>query len=150
MDRTPWTLQVALTFQSYNGDARNGSYDGAIPATSMVDPSLRVTWNVSRAAFLAATAAAGYNNGAGVPLTQSSVNVQLIPPGTKFLGRHNQADLRLKRQFNLGRLQAEAQIDTAFNSGVVLSRTQTFGSALDRPASILQGRLIRLGMQMRW
>ena len=119
----------------------------SIPATTMVDPSLRVIWNVDRPTFLAATAKAGYNNGAGVPLTQSSVNIQLIAPGTKFLDRQNQADIRLKRPFNIGRLQLEGQFDAynAFNSGVVLSRVQTFGTALDRPASILQGRLIRLG-----
>ena len=64
----------------------------------------------------------------------------------------NQADIRLKRPFNIGRLQLEGQFDAynAFNSGVVLSRVQTFGSALDRPATILQGRLIRLGVQARW
>jgi hypothetical protein len=148
----PWALQVAATFQSYNGDARNGSYDGAIPATSMVDPSLRVTWNMSRADFLAATAKAGYNNGQGVALTQSSVNVQLIEPGKKQLDRQNQADIRVKRTFTFGRLQLEGQFDAynAFNSGVVLSRVQTFGTALDRPATILQGRLIRVGAQLRW
>ncbi|MGE3956942.1 MAG: carboxypeptidase regulatory-like domain-containing protein, partial [Vicinamibacterales bacterium] len=148
----PWNLQFAATFQSYNGDARNGTYDGSIPATSMVDPSLRVIWNMSRADFLAATARAGYNNGAGVPLTQSSVNVQLIAPGTKLLGRQNQADLRLKRVFQLGRLQLEAQADAynAFNSGVVLSRVQTYGARLDVPATILQGRLFRFGIQARW
>lgn len=118
----------------------------------MVDPSLRVVWNVDRATFLAATRAAGYNNGAGATLTQSSVNVQLLAPGTKLLDRQNQADLRLKRTFQFGRLQFEAQADAynAFNSGVVLSKVQTFGSALDRPATILQGRLFRFGLQMRW
>ena len=151
----PWKLQIAASIQSYNGDARNGSNDLAIVATSMVDPSLRVVWNVSRADFLAATAKAGYNGGAGATLTQSSVNVQLIQPGTKFLGRQNQADIRLKRTFQLGKLQLEGQVDAynAFNSGVVLSRVQAFAtsnSTLDRPATILQGRLIRFGIQTRW
>ncbi len=148
----PWKISVAATIQSYNGDARNGAYDGSIPATSMVDPSLRVTWNMSRADFLAATAKAGYNNGAGVPLTQSSVNVQLQEPGQKLLGRQNQADIRLKRTFQLGRLSLEGQADAynALNTGVVLQRVQTFGSRLDVPSSILQGRLFRLGLQARW
>ena len=116
------------------------------------DPSLRVIWNVARADFLAATAKAGYNNGAGVPLTQSSVNVQLLEPGAKQLGRQNQADIRLKRTFQIGRLSLEGQADAynAFNSGVVLSRVQTYGSRLDVPATILQGRLFRLGLQARW
>jgi hypothetical protein len=148
----PWKLQFAMTFQSYNGDARNGANDGSIPATSMVDPSLRVIWNVDRPTFLAATRAAGYNNGQGVALTQSSVNVQLIEPGTRFLDRQNQADIRLKRVFTFGRVQLEGQFDAynAFNSGVVLSRVQTFGARLFQPASILQGRLLRVGMQLRW
>jgi len=153
----PWKLTVSASVQSYNGDARNGTYDTAasspiIPSTTMVDPSLRVIWNVDRPTFLAATAKAGYNNGAGVALTQSSINIQLIAPGTKFLDRQNQADIRLKRPFNIGGLQLEGQFDAynAFNSGVVLSRVQTYGTALDRPASILQGRLIRLGVQARW
>ena len=148
----PWKISVAASIQSYNGDARNGTNDGAIPATSMVDPSLRVIWNMSRADFLAATAKAGYNNGAGVALTQSSVNVQLIQPGSKLLGRQNQADIRLKRTFTFGRLQLEAQADAynALNSGVVLSRVQTLGTRLDVPATILQGRLFRFGIQTRW
>ena len=99
--------------------------------TSMLDPSLRVIWNVDRR-LPRATAKAGYNNGAGVPLTQSSVNVQLIAPGTKFLPRQNQADIRLKRPFKVGRLQLEGQFDAynAFNTGVVLSEVQTFGPHL--------------------
>lgn len=151
----PWKLQIAATLHSYNGDARNGTNDLTIPATSMVDPSLRVVWNMSRADFLAATAKAGYNNGAGATLTQSSINVQLMQPGGKLLGRQNQADIRLKRTFQIGRLSLEAQADAynAFNSGVVLSRVQAYAvtnSTLDRPATILQGRLFRLGLQTRW
>src|SRR5206468_642374 len=97
----PWKVTVAASIQSYNGDARNGSNDTVfIPATSMVDPSLRVIWNVARTDFLAATAKAGYNNGAGVNLTQSSVNVQLVAPGSTLLPRQNQADIRFKRPFN--------------------------------------------------
>jgi len=49
-------------------------------------------------------------------------------------------------------LTFEGQFDAynALNTGVVLTKVQTYGTALDRPASILQGRLIRLGMQARW
>ena len=37
------------------------------------------------------------------------------------------------------------------SSGVILgSQDQTFGTALDRPASVLQGRLIRLGLQAKF
>ena len=63
-----------------------------------------------------------------------------------------QADIRVKRPFQIGRLQLEGQFDAynAFNSGAVLSEVQTFGPNLFKPASILQGRLIRLGVQLKW
>ncbi|MEO8071221.1 MAG: hypothetical protein ABI652_07450, partial [Acidobacteriota bacterium] len=145
----PYKMMISAAIQSYNGDARNATVDTVIAAT---DPSLRVIWNVDRPTFLAATRSAGYNGGSGVALTQSSVNVQLIEPGSKLLKRQNQVDLRLKRPFQIGRVQVEAQFDAynALNSGVVLTSVQTFGTALDRPATILQGRLIRLGLQTRF
>ena len=82
-------------------------------------------------------------------------SLRLLPlnePGTKLLDRQNQLDIRLKRLFRVHGYTFEAQADAynALNTGVVLTRVQTFGSALDRPASILQGRLIRFGMQAKW
>lgn len=136
----PWQFQASASVQSYNGDARNATVDGVIAAT---DPSLRVLWSVDRTTF---------KNLTGATLTQSSVNVQLVAPGSKLLKRHNQVDLRLKRPIQLGRLNLEAQFDAynAFNSGVVLSQVQTYGANLDKPATILQARLIRLGLQAKW
>ncbi len=136
----PWKLSVSGTFQSYPGDARNSTTDGTILAE---DPSLRVNWVVDRTTFKALT---------GQTLTQSSVTVPLNAPGTKFLTRQNQLDVRLRRPFTVGRVTLEAQADAynALNTGVVLSTVQTFGAALDRPASILQGRLFRFGMQAKF
>lgn len=136
----PWQLSVSGTFQSYPGDARNASMDTTIAAE---DPSLRVNWSVDRTLFRTLT---------GQTLTQSSVTVPLIAPGTKLLDRQNQLDIRLKRQFRVRRFTLEAQADAynAFNTGVVLSAVQTYGSNLDRPASILQGRLLRFGMQAKF
>ncbi|MBI3399900.1 MAG: TonB-dependent receptor [Acidobacteria bacterium] len=136
----PWQLSVSGTFQSYPGDARNASMDTTIAAE---DPSLRVNWSVDRTLFRTLT---------GQTLTQSSVTVPLIAPGTKLLDRQNQLDIRLKRQFRVRRFTLEAQADAynAFNTGVVLNAVQTYGSNLDRPASILQGRLLRFGMQAKF
>jgi len=141
----PWALQVSGSFQSYPGDARNASMDTLIAAE---DPSLRVNWVIDRTTF---------RNLTGATLTQSSVTLPLNAPGTKLLDRQNQLDLRLKRLFRVKALLLEAQVDAynALNTGVVLTRVQTFTpapgvNALDRPASILQGRLIRLGLQARF
>src|SRR5262249_52442849 len=83
---------------------------------------------------------------------EETVTVPLIAPGTKFLDRQNQLDIRFKRLFKVRQLQLEAQADAynALNTGVVLTKVQTLGRAFDRPASILQGRLVRFGMQARW
>jgi hypothetical protein len=148
----PWALSISGTFQSYAGDARNSTVDGANGVASnglnngtiaAVDPSLRTVWQVTRAEF---------NRLTGATLTQSTVNVILDPPGAKFLDRQNQLDIRLKRLFRIRGLSLEAQADAynALNTGVVLTRVQTYGPNLDRPASILQGRLFRFGMQARW
>ena len=136
----PWAVQISGSFQSYPGDARNATVDGTILAE---DPSLRVNWNVNNATFRALT---------GVPLTATQVIVPLTEPGTEFLGRHNQLDLRLKRTFGFRGFSLEPQFDAynALNSGVVLSENQTFGTALGRPVTILQGRLLRFGLQARW
>ena len=148
----PYAVQVSGTFQSYPGDARNSTVDYSTWGTNngttsgtivAIDPSLRNVWNLSRAAFTQLT---------GATLTQAQVSVNLIAPGTKFLDRQNQLDVRVKRTFKVGRVALEAQADAynALNTGVVLTRVQTFGAALDRPASILQGRLFRLGLQARF
>jgi Carboxypeptidase regulatory-like domain len=148
----PWALQVSGTFQSYPGDARNSTVDGANAVSSNAlnngtilaeDPSLRVVWSVDRTIF---------KNLTGQTLTQSSVNVPLNAPGTKFLDRQNQLDIRLTRAFKLHGVNLQAQVDAynALNTGVVLTAVQTYGTALDRPASILQGRLLRFGMQAKF
>jgi hypothetical protein len=78
--------------------------------------------------------------------------VPLNAPGTKFLDRQNQLDVRLTRAFKLHGVNLQAQVDAynALNTGVVLTAVQTYGTALDRPASILQGRLLRFGMQAKF
>jgi len=143
----PWQLQVSGTFQSYPGDARNSTVDGTTALNNGTilaeDPSLRIVWSVDRTLFKTLT---------GQTLTQSTISVPLNAPGTKFLDRQNQLDIRFKRLFHLRKTQLEAQIDAynALNTGVVLTTVQTYGAALDRPASILQGRLIRFGMQAKF
>jgi hypothetical protein len=136
----PWALQISGTFQSYPGDARNASMDGLIAAE---DPSLRVNWSVDRTIFKTLT---------GQTLTQSTVIIPLNAPGTKLLDRQNQLDVRLTRAFKLRGVNLQAQVDAynALNTGVVLTAVQTFGTALDRPASILQGRLFRFGVQAKF
>ena len=140
----PWALQVSGSLQSYPGDARNSSVDtGNSGNIAAEDLSLRVNWLVNNTIVKAQTAQT---------LTQSQITVPLNPPGTKFLGRQNQLDFRLKRVFPFRGKQLEGQLDlyNAFNANPIISQNQTFGTALDRPASVLQGRLVRIGVQARF
>ena len=85
-------------------------------------------------------------------LVQTSVTVPLIKPGTKYLPRWNQVDVRVAKKFGVGPLRMQAQLDifNILNSSSVLNVTETFGPSLDRPTAILQGRLFAIGAQLNF
>jgi hypothetical protein len=87
-------------------------------------------------------------------LTIGSLTVPLVAPGTEFLPRMNQLDLSLAKWFQLGRTRIQGQVDVfnAFNKNTDLSyrSTNATTAAYLLPSSVLQGRQIRLGMQMKW
>jgi hypothetical protein len=76
--------------------------------------------------------------------------VPLLKPGTKYLDRWNQVDVRLAKKFQVGRARLQGQLDifNILNASSILSTNESYGSSLDRPTSILQGRLLAVGMQM--
>jgi hypothetical protein len=135
----PYGIQVSGSWQGYpgvpTGTARqDAEYDPAI--NRIPDPSLNVNYVVDRTII--------------PTLTQTSVTVPLLEPGTKYLDRWNQIDLRLARRFEIGRLKLQGQFDVfnLLNASSVLSVVETFGTSLDRPSSILQGRLFAVGAQL--
>ncbi len=92
---------------------------------------------------------------AGAPrLTSASVTVRLVAPGTEFLPRVRQVDLSVSKTFQVGRSRLQGQVDVfnVGNSNAVAAVASTlYGTAAyNRPASVLQGRMIRLGVQVRW
>jgi hypothetical protein len=78
------------------------------------------------------------------------VTVPLVEPGTKYQKRWNQIDVRLAKKFQMRHLNFQGQLDifNILNSNSILSSNETYGSSLDRPTSILQGRLFAIGAQM--
>jgi len=126
-----WDIQVSGSVQSYPGGstAENGGSNGS------ADPSLNVNYLVTRAVI--------------PTLTQAQVNVQLIPPGSKYGDRWNQLDMRLAKKFRKGKLTAQPQLDifNLLNANPVISEVQTYGPSLGRPTSVLLGRLIAVGVQ---
>ena len=83
-------------------------------------------------------------------LVQSSVTVPLIQPGTKYLPRMNQLDVRFGKVVKIGRVRLRGQFDVfnATNSSSILDVGETFGPALDRVNQILPGRVLGLSMRV--
>jgi len=102
----------------------------------VIDPSLNVNYVVDRTVIPS--------------LTQTSVTVPLIKPGTKYLPRWNQVDVRLAKKFQLANVKLQGQLDifNILNASSILNVTETYGPSLDRPTAILQGRLLAAGLQM--
>ena len=87
-------------------------------------------------------------------LTSANVTVPLVAPGTEFLPRVRQLDLSIAKWFQVGgtRLQGQVDIFNVNNSNAIAQVSSTlYGNvAYQRPASVLQARMIRLGVQMKW
>lgn len=85
-------------------------------------------------------------------LTQASITVPLETPGTNFLDRWNQVDVRMSKKITVRGVTMQGQFDifNMLNSSSILSQAETFGPALGRPTAILQGRLFALGLQLNF
>jgi hypothetical protein len=87
-------------------------------------------------------------------LTSASITVPIVAPGTEFLPRINQLDLSFAKWFQAGsaRVQGQADIFNLFNKAYAIAyRSTNFGTtAYQQPSSVLQGRMFRLGVQLKW
>ncbi len=125
----PWGLAASATLMSFAGNANQTDQT----------QSLAVNWPVPAALFPGGQTVAG-------------LTLPVIAPGTKFLNRWQQLDVEGRRTFRVGRYQMTGQLDVynALNSNVVLTENQTFGSVLGQPLTILQGRIFRAALQMKF
>jgi hypothetical protein len=85
-------------------------------------------------------------------LTQASVTVRLNEPGSEYNDRLNQLDLTIARNFRSGRvvIRPELAMFNALNAAPVLTQTTIYGPNLGRITSVLNARLLRLGMNVRF
>jgi hypothetical protein len=135
----PQGFQFGLSWQSYAGSTAKGG-TGTSPAQAGVsDGWLQVNWNVPATAF------------PGGQRTQTVV-VPLIAPGEKSLDRFTQLDFSVSRVVKIGTTEIRPSFDlfNAMNSNVVLASNQNFGTSLDQPTEILQGRLARVAVQVKF
>ena len=127
-----WGLQVSGVFQSYQGK----------PA--------QTDWLVSRTTRYAANCKGPCTPGALVipNLTEASITIPLTPPGTEFLDRHNQLDVRIGKRLQLNRVRVNAQVDI-FNvlnaNPIEIVRSSNFDTpGYMLPAQVLQARLVKV------
>src|SRR5688572_28340344 len=156
-----WGISVSAAFQSLAG--RPLGLTTTTPANKISGPGYGDTGSpvgtnflIQRTTRYPANCPAPCPAGALVAptLTSASVTVPLVAPGTEFLPRLNQLDLSFAKNFQVGgyRLQGQADIFNIANSNFVTAyRSTNFATtAYQQPSSVLQGRMFRLGLQVKW
>jgi hypothetical protein len=128
----PYGLNVSGTLQSYPGARNYGS-----GATNL---------DYVQQTYLVPTAL--------LTPGQAQETVNLNTPGSLYLPRLNQLDLRFARRFNLpgskGSWQLQADVFNVLNAHPVLSVGTNFGPALNQVTSALQPRILTLGAQLHF
>ena len=114
----PWGIAASAVFQSVPGLPR------------------RFTYVVSRAQ---------------VPnLTVPSITVPVTRPGEEYLPRMNQLDLKFLKniRYRTLRMRPELGIFNVTNTATVQAQNNSFGANLNRVQAILDGRVVRVGVQV--
>ncbi len=89
-------------------------------------------------------------------LTSASVTVPLVAPGTEFLPRLNQLDLSFAKMVpDRRRIASQGQARHLQRGQLrtmrIAYRSTNFATtSYQQPSSVLQGRMIRLGVQLKW
>jgi outer membrane receptor protein involved in Fe transport len=139
----PLGLQVSTALVSWAGIDRGGRYG-----------ENGVIWAVGRTTRYAADCVGPCTPGALVipSLTVTTLNLPLVQPGTLFNERWTQVDLGIRRSFKFGEksLNADLQAFNAFNTAVIRTANNTFGSSLGRPTATLDGRVVRLTITFKF
>jgi hypothetical protein len=160
----PWYgVSVSMALQSLNGYVTGTAaqaYGGFTAGTGFDRPNgLGTFWLVTPTTRYAANCTAPCTpNALVIPALatsgQASISVPLVAPESEFTPRINQLDLSVSKRFEFGAVSVLPKVDffNALNSddytGVVTSQ---FGAATyKQPATVLQGRIIRIGADVRW
>jgi hypothetical protein len=87
-------------------------------------------------------------------MTSTAIRVLMAPPGTEYTPRLNQVDFSVSKSVTFGRLTFLPKLDifNMLNSDdyTAVSSMQFGVAAYQRPSVILQGRIIRIGADVRW
>ena len=136
---TPWLHQASL-FGSYTFP-----YDIVLSGTFFTRPG------TPRLAVLAVPNAVA-EAGLGRPPTETSIAVNVIPPGSAYGDRLNQVDLRVAKVINTGgtsNVRAALDLYNVFNANAVARERYTLRNYL-QPVGVQLGRLVKLTMQLNF
>jgi hypothetical protein len=123
---------------------------------SLPGAPLSTNWSLSPTTRYAANCAGPCTPGALVipTLSEATLVVPLTPTGAALLERLNQLDLRGSKVVMIGRVRFEAQLEVfnTLNSDAALTvASSNFGTqTYNQVASVIQGRIIRVGGQIKW
>jgi hypothetical protein len=156
----PWGIQLSGAFQALPGyllgtQALTGGFQ--ISNTGLNLPNGAGTvWQITPATRYALNCPGPCTPGALVipGMTTATLNVPLVAPGTEQTPRITQLDLTIGKWITVGRTRLQPKVDVfnALNSADYFTvRTQVFGgSTYMQPGSVLQGRIVRLGAEVKW
>jgi hypothetical protein len=87
-------------------------------------------------------------------LTAASVNLGMVAPGTEFTPRINQVDVAASKTFKVDHLSFTPKLDVfnALNSDdyTTVASSQFNAATYLQPSTVLQGRIIRIGVDVKW
>jgi hypothetical protein len=160
----PWQqIQFSMAYQGLNGYLSGSAaqaYGGFTAGTGFDRPNgLGTFWLVTPTLRYAANCTGPCRPGELVSPTMAasgvaSISVPLVAPETEYTPRINQFDFSVSKSFEFGATRVLPKLDifNALNSddytGVVT--TQYAAATYMRPSTILQGRIIRFGVDVRW
>ena len=150
-------IQVSGSFQSIPGYLLGTGIPSPTALPSLATPAgLGTVWLISPTTRYAADCKGPCTPGALVipNMTAANLNVPLVAPGTEYAERVNQLDLSLAKWFQMGKMRLQGQLDVfnVLNRSDVLSvRSLNYATrSYLQPSSVLQGRIIRIGTQLKW
>jgi hypothetical protein len=142
----PSTLYCAVT-PPYKGD-----WKALISYPLVWGLNASATWqNRVGPQILANRTVATLPNTLGRAPTVASLSAALIEPGTMYSDRLNQIDVRLAKGFRVGgraRIQGTFSVFNLLNENSALTLNNTYGPSWLLPTKIMQGRLMKFGVQL--
>jgi len=160
----PWYgISTSVAYQGLNGylsGTAAQAYGGFTAGTGFDNPrGLGTFWLVTPTLRYAANCTGPCTPGALVAPTMAasgvaSISVPLVAPETEYTPRINQFDFSVSKSVDLGavRLVPKLDIFNALNSDdyTSVSTAQYGAAAYMRPSVVLQGRIIRIGVNATW